>query len=246
MGFISNLVGDITGSNEAKRALNAAKAETDALITQSRELNQNVLGGSVDQFGQSREGFANLDQSGYFEGVNPVSQDFQFSEQDLLNDPGYQQRMAQANAGMQANNAVFGSLGGQEQAAMNRQMQDYAANEYNTAFQRASQAFQNDLAGQNQAFGQGNQQYTNAYNQAGQLMSTDAGNMNAYVGNQMNLDSAQAANAQQNAQQLASNATANSLYNTVINPLASFGGQMMGSYAGSKWGASGANSGGAA
>jgi hypothetical protein len=122
------------------------------------------LGQAVDAYGQGTSGIlANLNQPTFLQGFTGVTADnpqgnypqtaFDPSV-DLAADPGYQNRLNEGIATMDARQAVAGNFrSGRAADQLNRAVQDYAANEYNNAFNRNLNSYQANLANQGQWLG---------------------------------------------------------------------------------------------
>jgi hypothetical protein len=203
VGGIASLAGGLLSSNAASSAADAQVAAANKATKLQREqwLKQLELNKPFYEAGlKGQEALLNYlgiggdpNAPGYGAGMKP------FDASMMYLDPGYQFRLKEGLTALDKQAAAKGGLiSGNALRAANRYGQDYASNEYNTAFKRYWDQRNQILNPMQSLLGQGQTTAANLGN-AGQTYATNAGNTiqaagqaraSGYVGNANALNSA--------------------------------------------------------
>jgi len=179
IGAAGSIASSLIGANKQADAVKAAQQQNMNLLNSySATLAPRIAGmeGDYQGFLKSAGKDWSVDQNPYFQSVGEFNPGVFNGNVNLEDDPGYQARMGMNEKALNTRDAVAGSLrSGQGAQEFGRNMQDYASQEYQNAYNRALNTYQTQLGAQNQMFGQANQMYNNQWNQTQANMQQQLG-----------------------------------------------------------------------
>jgi hypothetical protein len=169
---------------------------------------KSLLGLSGDT---NAEGYGSLTQ-----GYAPF--DEKFTAPNMIDDPGYQARIAEGQKGIERSSAAkTGTLNGAAAKEMARYSQDYASNEYGNTYNRALSKYNTDLNAYTTNYGVDSANKTNLFNRLsslaglGQQSATTTAQLGANTANQIGQNTIGAGNATAAGQVGSANAWSNAI-----------------------------------
>ncbi|MBT8448778.1 MAG: tail fiber domain-containing protein [Gammaproteobacteria bacterium] len=183
MSFVGDIIGDITGSNQAADAMSAGAAQSAEATLAATEKNiefQEWLWGEQKALSEPyvQAGYSALDDYMGMAGQP-------YTMEDLYLDPGYQFRLNEGQKAYETSGAAKGmQLSGPQVKAQTRYGQDYASGEYGAAFGRRQTQLDNlyrmIAGGQAAAAGQAQQGTSMGTQVSGSIMAGGQALSNMY------------------------------------------------------------------
>jgi hypothetical protein len=180
MSFVGDILGEVTGANDAADAMRSGAEQSAAATLEATEKNiefQKWLWGEQKDLLQP---WVTAGESALQDYYSQVSQPF--TMEDLYMDPGYQFRLQEGQKAYETSGAAQGmQLSGKQAKDLARFGQDYASSEYTNAFNRRQAELSNlynlvsggqaSAAGQAQMGGQMGGQVSSSIMTGGQALS---------------------------------------------------------------------------